>query len=707
MLACSPELIAPGVWKFDLGPSEKITPFSVLQPRPLPGSFEALPSVLNCPLNGTQISSRSTRRGFEIRLPLGPDEKIYGLGLQLLSFNQTGLKKTLRVNSDPRADLGDSHAPVPFYVSTAGYGLMVDTARYATFYCGSASPIEAKSTPGNAGRVGLDTETLYAARGPGASRQMVIEVPGAEGVAVLVFAGPGLREVVQRYNLFSGGGVVPPRWALGVWYRLRADFDQEVVGKLAGQLRQEKIPCDVLGLEPGWQSHAYSCSHVWSDKFPDPARLVSDLREQRFRLNVWTHAFTDSSSPIFAPLLPHAGEHTAFGGLVPDFLRPEAERIFAGHYKSEVVDPGVSGFKLDECDNSDFIKNPWSFPEFSRFPSGADGEQMHSLFGVLQQRMIDRLYQSTGRRTYGLVRSSHAFASRFPFVLYSDLYDHRQFVRGIVTASFSGLLWTPEIREAASGVELVRRLQSAVVSSLVLINAWYIKNPPWKQWEIEANNRDQFLPDWPEWQEKCRAVLELRMRLIPYLHGAFYRYAKEGIPPFRPLVMDYPDAPESWNRDDQILVGDRIMAAPMIGDAPGRTAWLPPGKWIDFWTGEMQEGNRVIEIMSAQDKLPLFVKDGSVLPLALPTLHTEDPVSFQLEVRVYGNGSLPVTLLEESQPEMAFDETRINLLELSWDAKNEQVSSHRKRADLSPLYAVVRQIRVNIFQAASDLPLKA
>jgi len=688
MQKCFSERIAPGVWKFDFGLAEEITPFQVLRPNPAQRAFDVLPSVEDCPVCEAEISTRSTTRGFELRLPLGPEEKIYGLGLQLLSFNQTGLKKTLRVNSDPLADLGDSHAPVPFYVSTAGYGVMVDTARYATFYCGSASPIEPRRRTGEGATISLDVNALYVAKKTEASRQMIIEVPSAEGVAILIFAGPGLREAVQRYNLFSGGGAVPPRWALGVSYRPRADFDQQAVAQLAGQLRQEKIPCDVLGLEPGWQSHAYACSHVWSEKFHDPARLVSNLREQGYRLNLWTHTFTESVSPIYDPLLPHAGDHTVFGGLVPDFLCPEAERIFANQYKKIAVDLGISGLKLDECDNSDFIKYPWSFPECSRFPSGADGEQMHSLFGILQQRMIDRSYRSSHLRTFGLVRSSQAFASRFPFVLYSDLYDHRQFVRGIVTSSFSGLLWAPEIRESTSGSELVRRLQSAVVSSMVVINAWYIKNFPWKQWEVQANNRDEWLPDWPEWQEKCRIVLELRMRLIPYLHMAFYRYAIEGIPPFRPLVMDYPGEPESWHRDDQVLLGDRLMAAPMIGDLPARSVWLPPGKWIDFWSGERHEGNRVIEISAVPEQLPLFVRDGSILPLALPTLHTEDPDSFRLEVRIYGDGSLPATLLEEAHPEKPFWEGEINLLELRWNAERNDVSSHRKKSDLSPLYSI-------------------
>ena len=684
--------LLPGIWKYDFGRPEGITPYGVLQPSPDPTRFDGFSPVPEPPLTAAAISSRRTRRGFELRLPLEAEEKIYGLGLQLLSFNQTGLKKTLRVNSDPRADLGDSHAPVPFYVTTGGYGVLIDTARYATFYCGSAAPVVAgnKAEAREAAAPALDTGALYARRVVTA-REMVVEVPGAEGVAVFIFAGPGLLEAVRRYNLFAGGGVMPPRWGLGVWYRPRADFDQQEVARFTEELRRDAIPCDVLGLEPGWQSHSYACSHIWSGKFPDPARMIADLRSRHFQANLWTHAFTDSSSPLFEPLRPHSGEHAVFGGLVPDFLQPEAERIFADHYRKTLVDIGVSGFKLDECDNSDFIKNPWSFPEFESFPSGADGEQVHGLYGVLQQRMMDRVHRAAGERTYGLVRCSHALAAGFPFVLYSDLYDHRQFVRGVVTASFSGLLWSPEVREAASGLELLRRLQSAVVSPLMLINAWYIRHPPWKQWEVEANNEDRLRPDWPQWQERCRRVLELRMRLIPYLHAAFHRYAEDGTPPFRASVMDYSEEAESWNRDDQIMIGDRLMAAPLVGDAPGRSVWLPPGGWADFWTGQLMEGGRVIEIVQTDDRLPLFVKAGSVLPLALPTLHTEDPASFQLEVRIYGDGNLPSLLAEEARPDQPYDAAGVTRVELSWDAARGEISVKRNRDDAPPLYVVAQR----------------
>ncbi len=686
----TPTEIAPGVWKLTLGTPEKITPLAAL--KVAAGNLDALPAVPGCPIGA--VSAVATKRGFEIHLPLGAEEKLYGLGLQLHSFNQTGKKKTLRVNSDPTADLGDSHAPVPFYVSTAGYGIFVDTARYATFYTGlerKASQLAAPATA-NEGGASTDIDALYAKRAAEFPREVVVEVPGAEGATILIFGGPSPREALQRYNLFSGGGAMPPRWALGVWYRVCATFDQGQVEAMAQELREENMPCDVLGLEPGWQTHAYACTHVWNAKFPSPEGMVGKLRGEHYQVNLWTHVFTDPGSPIFKPLEPHSGEYSVFSGLVPDFLQPEAGRIFAGHYKKALLNLGISGFKMDECDNSDFIKAPWSFPEFARFPSGADGEQMHSLLGILQQRVMAELYDSEGRRTWGLVRNSHGFAARSPFVLYSDLYDHRQFVRGVATSACAGLLWTPEVRDAQSGRDLLRRILSGVASPMLNINAWYIKHAPWKQWSQAANDRDEFLPDWRQWEAKCRAALELRMRLVPYLQGAFYRYAVEGVPAFRPVVLDYPQAPEAWDCYDQILMGDRLLAAPMIGDDATRNVWLPPGQWVDFWTGEVLEGGSIIEIAPPDEQLPLYVKQGGVLPLARPTLHTEDPASLQLEVRVYGDGSLPAMLAEEAEPEKPFSEAKTNVVELAWEGG--EIVARRSRPELAPQYRVAAVQRV-------------
>ena len=128
--------IHPGVWKIRFGTPEKVTPVKLRHRKAANKALTQMGDV-PCPFAEGAITAKKTARGMVLRVPLEAEEQFYGLGLQLLSHAQRGLKKTLRVNSDPIVDMGDSHAPVPFYVSTAGYGVLVDTARYATFYMGS------------------------------------------------------------------------------------------------------------------------------------------------------------------------------------------------------------------------------------------------------------------------------------------------------------------------------------------------------------------------------------------------------------------------------------------------------------------------------------------------------------------------------------------------------------------------------------------
>ena len=119
----------PGVWQFRLGDPEKITPVAARTYPAATAGFEMLPRVDSCPI---AISGAASGRGYLVSLPLEPNELVYGLGLQMQSFMQRGLKKKLRVNADPKIDSGDSHAPVPFYVTTRGYGVLIDTTRYGT-----------------------------------------------------------------------------------------------------------------------------------------------------------------------------------------------------------------------------------------------------------------------------------------------------------------------------------------------------------------------------------------------------------------------------------------------------------------------------------------------------------------------------------------------------------------------------------------------
>jgi alpha-D-xyloside xylohydrolase len=374
--------------------------------------------------------------------------------------------------------------------------------------------------------------------------------------------------------------------------------------------------------------------------------MIAQLKKSGYRLNLWEHAFTHPSSPIYEALLPHSGNYEVWGGVVPDFLDPRARRIFGEYHEKNHIALGVSGYKLDECDNSDFTGN-WSFPEIAAFPSGADGEQMHCLFGQRYQDALQEVFERRKERTYGLVRSSGALAAPYPYVLYSDLYDHKEFIRGVANMGFSGLLWTPELRNANNPEDLVRRLQSVALSPLALINAWYIKNPPWKQVERNANNAGRLAEGWEAVEAQCRAVMELRMRLIPYLHAAFVKYHREGLPPFRALVMDYPEDPGTWPVDNQYLMGDSLMVAPAFAGEHERSVYLPAGDWYDFWTEKRHTGGQTIRVAPPIEQIPLYVRADTILPLAVPTLHTEDDASWGLECRAYGSKPTPAPVYED------------------------------------------------------------
>lgn len=639
----------PGIWRLRFGAPEALTPVTTRRYPPASEGLSGLTEVNRPPLPLRSITGTQTDRGFEVTVPLQPAEMIYGLGLQFHSFLQRGLKKKLRVNADPSVDLGDSHAPVPFYVSTDGYGVLIDTARYANVYCGNkvkkgASPAVASNDSSAPAVSGLPT--AYARYRLDQHSQVLVEVPGTRGVDVYLFAGPTMREAVQRYNLFAGGGPLPPRWALGFWYRCYGQFHQNEVVALAAQLRQDNIPCDVLGLEPGWQSHSYSCSFVWSKAFPDPTAMISGLDESGYHVNLWEHAFTHPSSPLHAPLLPYSGDYEVWDGLVPDFLGEQARAIFGDYHRRTLIDRGVSGFKLDECDNSDYTGN-WSWPELSRFPSGVDGEQMHSFFGLRYQDAIQTEYERLKIRTFGLVRSSHALASPYPYALYSDTYDHKQFIRALLNAGFSGLLWCPEVRDARDPEDLIRRLQTVIFSPVAMVNAWYIKNPPWKQVDREANNANEFAAGWQAVEATCRELISLRMQFIPYLYAAFVRYRLKGIAPFRALVMDYPDDPVTWTLDDEYLVGEDLLIAPLVAGEKEREIYLPSGEWLNFWTAENYSGKTKLTVASPLNKIPIFVKKHCLLPLARPTLTTRDPDAFQLTIRKYGAQPRACTLYED------------------------------------------------------------
>lgn len=516
-----------------------------------------------------KIAFCENAHGCLISLPLADDEQIYGLGLQLKSFNHRGKKLAARVNADPVAATGDSHAPVPFFVSTRGYGVYFDTARYAEFYFGSSKKLCNVGTAGQEKALGTSETELYASRGEG-NTGIDVQIPVAKGIDIYIIEGRNITDVVSEYNMLSGGGAVAPEWALKPLYRCYTKSSQQDVLELARHFKNSNLPIFTIGIEPGWQTKAYSCSYVWNtERFPNHREMLNELREMGYHINLWEHAFVNPAAPFFNEIKEYSGEYAVWNGCVPDFATDEAQEIFANYHK-DLVAEGIDGFKLDECDSSDYT-NSWSFPNFSRFPSGLDGEQYHSLFGTLYMQAIMRSLGDI--LILSEVRNAGALAASYPFVLYSDLYDHSDFVRGCCTAGFSGLLWTPEVRyvESKTKEEFLRRLQSNVFSVQCLINGWNYEQMPWKELDCE---------------DEVRELLEIRIRLVPMLKKAFELYNTKGVPPVRALVCDYTSDNETYNIDDEYLFCENLLVAPIIYGKTEREVYIPRGNWRDYFSKE-------------------------------------------------------------------------------------------------------------------------
>ncbi|MBQ7637945.1 MAG: glycoside hydrolase [Clostridia bacterium] len=533
-----------------------------------------------------KIAFSAGKRGVKLTLALEGDTAVYGFGLQMKEINHRGNKITLRCNADPSSRTGDSHAPVPFFVTDKGWGMYVDTARNAVFYCGSElnRGLKAADFEEYAESEFVDnTRDLYADK-TRENAALTIEVPLAEGVDVYYFTGESILDIVSQYNMLGGGGCLPPDWGLGNFYRCCGRFNEDEVLEMAKSIRDQRIPCDMLGLEPGWQTRVYSCSYVWSEKFPHHKELLQKLTDMGYKVNLWEHFFVHPTAPVFDALLPFSADYYVWHGLVPDLSIQEAQDIYASHQRT-LVEEGVYGFKVDECDGSDFTGG-WSYPDCAVFPSGMDGEQFHHLAGMLGAQTL--LKAMGERETYSEIRAMGALCSSYPFVLYSDLYDFDDYLRAVINSGFSGLLWSPEVRQCSSKSDLVRRIQLVAFSAQSLVNAWNYDHQPWLDFEAANEVREMF---------------EMRMRLVPYIRKAFIRYKEKGVPPVRSLVCDYENA---RHIEDEFIFGDMIVA-PIRPEENEREVWLPEGEWVMLFDKKEYAGGT---FNISTDKIPVFYRKG-------------------------------------------------------------------------------------------------
>ncbi|MCL3781089.1 DUF5110 domain-containing protein [Prolixibacteraceae bacterium JC049] len=609
------------------------------------------------PIDQSEIDVFTKNGKTYLRFPLDKEEQIYGLGLNFKTVQQRGRIMRLHMDHYGGRDNGRTHAPVPFFISSKGYGVFINAARYIDVYIGTGVTKDSKNPAVTRDR---NTDRGWSSRPY--SDNLEIVVP-ENGVEMVMFTGKSMMDVVRRFNLYCGGGIIPPKWGLGFWQRTPTRYsDKDVKNEIAG-FEKNNFPIDVLGLEPGWHSKAYPCTFEWDKgRFPNPGQLMKDGLNDGVRFNLWLNPYIWPDSNLDKKMANYTGSHTVWCGTVPDYTMPEARQTMKDHFKKHQLNIGVSGFKVDEVDGFDH----WIWPDFATFPSGKDGEQMRQTYGNQFMRLTDEMYREKNERTYGLIRAANAGSVAYPYVIYNDYYSHRDFITALINSGFNGVLWTPEVRAGKSEEEWVRRMQTVCFSPMAMINAWADGTKPWS---------------FPKVYKACQDVAFLRMQLLPYIYSTFAQYHFEGTPPFRAvnLIEGFNSTLKAENKKldstknpyneavkreikDQYMMGDNMLVAPIFTGEKERRVVLPKGKWFDFYTGKLVGEGEVVTVKAELDKIPVFVKDGGIIPMMKSIRQTKEWTNnMPLEVRVYGKADGEFTLYDDDGKSFDFEKGKYTM----------------------------------------------
>lgn len=656
------EEIASGIWKVSKGSPEEYNLLSELDLSPKIDAINEIEEA-ELPILKEDISVEVIDNKTYIRFPLEKDEKIYGLGLNFKTVEQRGRIMNLHVDHYGGSDNGRNHAPVPFFVSSRGYGVFINSARYIDCWVGTAVRKDSKNPP-----VVYDRNTDREWTAQPYSDNIEFLVPG-DGVEMFVLTGKTMLDVVRRYNLMNGGGIIPPKWGLGFWHRVPSLYNSEQVMTEVNQFREHEFPLTVVGLEPGWMSASYPCTYEWDNtRFPNPDALIDSLDNRNIKVNLWMNPYISPKGTLYDKIYPYSASHTVWCGIVPDYTMSQVKNEVSSHFQKHLLDKGVSGFKMDENDGYD----AWLWPDVATFPSGKYAEQMRQTYGLLMQKTITDLYRKNNVRTFGLVRASNGGGSSFPFVLYNDYYNHREFITALINSSFIGVLWTPEVRASRTADEWLRRMQTVCFSPLAMLNAWADGTKPWS---------------FPEVTEDIKEIVKLRMRLLPYLYTAFADYAFKGIPPMRAMnleegfmydsslqkgVLDATDNPYAMSTrmeiKDQFMFGPSILVAPIFAGETSRKVILPQGKWYDFYTGEYVGEGEIIEVTPGKD-IPVYVKDGGIIPM-IPSVTAIDGKKMPLEIRHYGEKSGHYSLYDDDGETFDYENGEFTRIDIKVEVKD-------------------------------------
>ncbi len=470
-----------------------------------------------------------------------------------------------------------------------------------------------------------------------------------------LFSGPGVDHVVQRFTELTGRMPLPPRWALGYHQSRYSYASRAELESVAREFRRRKIPCDALHAD----IHHMDGYRVFTfgKTYPNPAPMLAKLGSAGFKVVTIVDPGV-KDDPRFGVLKrgrrakafvkdatgrkDFLGE--AWPGRIrfPDFLNAET-RQWWGAEQQALLDLGVAGVWNDMNEPANFARPDKSLDPkcVHRTDHGCHPhEAVHNVYGQQMARAsFEGALASGMARPFVLTRAGYAGIQRFAAVWTGDnssCWEHLgDALRQILGLGLGGVAFAGAdvggFLDHATPELFVRWLQMAVFTP-------FLRN------HSNINTRRQ--EPWafgPEVEAIARQYIQLRYQLLPFLYSLFARAAKDGTPIVRPMFWHHPNDPVAAACQDQFFLGDGLLVAPILQPgALARSVYLPRGEWFDFWTGVKYPGGIHLCADAPLDKIPLFVRAGSILPMTenRPFVGPREPGTVLLHVWPDDHGHL-------------------------------------------------------------------
>ncbi len=521
------------------------------------------------------------------QLDLAVGEKIYGLGERFTPFVKNGQCVTIW-NEDGGTSTDQSYKNIPFYISSEGYGLLLNDPGKAEFE--------------------IATENVS---------KIAFSVPG-ECLDIIFIDGPDPKTVLERYTDLSGKPALPAPWSFGLWLStsFTTDYDEGTVMHFIDGMLDRGIPLSVFHFDCAWMKEFHWMDFTWDkEKFPEPEKMLKTIHDKNIKVCVWINPYVGQASAAF-----DVGKEKGYflkredgsvwqwdmwqpGTAIVDFTNPEA----AAWYKEELgklVDMGVDCFKTDFGER---------IPTDCVYYNQADPEKMHNYYAYLYNKVVyELLCEKKGKEDALLfARSASVGGQKFPVHWGGDCWSNypsmAESLRGGLLLTSSGFgFWSHDIGgfEDQSTADVYKRWAAfGLLSTHSRFHGSTSYRVPWL-YDEEA-------------VDVVRCFARLKYKLLPYLYSSAVYTAESGIPMMRAMFLEYPDDPACAYLDRQYFLGDSLLAAPVFNEEGRSTVYLPEGRWQHYLSGEKAELSHGQYVYSKEDyfSLPLWVKANSLIPV--------------------------------------------------------------------------------------------